>query len=146
MKVLVIDDHALVRDALRGVLKELRAETSVVEASDWHQAARAGSVTARYDRNLNPLRSRNVVYEPAYTRFSFPLARERKPPYEHSVRYHRGPAWSDLGSRARCGPADFGCWQSNGAVYWRGAPIAGATVTLWAASAGAPLIGPARQP
>jgi DNA-binding NarL/FixJ family response regulator len=38
MQVLVVDDHALVRDALRGVLKELREDASVVEASDWHQA------------------------------------------------------------------------------------------------------------
>lgn len=34
----------------------------------------AGRVTARYDRDFNPLRSGNVVYEPAYPRFSFPLA------------------------------------------------------------------------
>ncbi len=40
MKVLVVDDHALVRDALRGVLRELREDASVVEASDWHQANR----------------------------------------------------------------------------------------------------------
>ena len=40
MKVLVIDDHALVRDALRGVLKELRGEASVVEAPDWREATR----------------------------------------------------------------------------------------------------------
>lgn len=40
MKVLVVDDHALVRDALRGVLKELRGDASVVEASDWSQANR----------------------------------------------------------------------------------------------------------
>jgi len=40
MKVLVIDDHALVRDALRGVLRELKGDATVVEASDWRQAAR----------------------------------------------------------------------------------------------------------
>ena len=40
MKVLVIDDHALIREALRGVLKELRGEASVLEASDWKQANR----------------------------------------------------------------------------------------------------------
>jgi DNA-binding NarL/FixJ family response regulator len=40
MKVLVIDDHALIRDALRGVLKESLGEPSIVEASDWHQARR----------------------------------------------------------------------------------------------------------
>jgi len=40
MKVLVIDDHALVRDALRGVLEQALGEASVVEASDWYQARR----------------------------------------------------------------------------------------------------------
>jgi DNA-binding NarL/FixJ family response regulator len=41
MKVLVIDDHALIRDALRGVLKELKGEAAVViEASDSRQAMR----------------------------------------------------------------------------------------------------------
>jgi hypothetical protein len=33
-----------------------------------------GTVAARYDRNLNPLRSGNAVYEPAYPRYSFPLS------------------------------------------------------------------------
>ena len=40
MQVLLVDDHALVRDALRGVLKELRADAGVVEASNWDQASR----------------------------------------------------------------------------------------------------------
>jgi DNA-binding NarL/FixJ family response regulator len=40
MKVLVVDDHALIRDALRGVLKELKDDASVVEASDSRQALR----------------------------------------------------------------------------------------------------------
>jgi DNA-binding NarL/FixJ family response regulator len=40
MKVLVVDDHALIRDALRGVLAELAADTSVLEASDSRQAMR----------------------------------------------------------------------------------------------------------
>ena len=39
MKLLIVDDHALVRDALRGVLRELKAEASVIEASDWQQAS-----------------------------------------------------------------------------------------------------------
>jgi DNA-binding NarL/FixJ family response regulator len=39
-KVLVIDDHALIRDALRGVLKELDGRTTVLEASDGRQALR----------------------------------------------------------------------------------------------------------
>jgi len=40
MQVLLVDDHALVRDALRGVLRELRADAGVVEASTWDQASR----------------------------------------------------------------------------------------------------------
>ena len=40
MKVLVIDDHVLIRDALRGVLKELNADAVIVEASDCRQAMR----------------------------------------------------------------------------------------------------------
>src|SRR6478672_1043107 len=40
MKILVVDDHALIRDALRGVLKELKDDASVVEASDSRQALR----------------------------------------------------------------------------------------------------------
>ena len=40
MKILVTDDHALIRDALRGVLKQLRSEASVFEASDCRQAMR----------------------------------------------------------------------------------------------------------
>jgi DNA-binding NarL/FixJ family response regulator len=40
MKILVIDDHALIREALRGVLKELRRDAVVLEASNSRQAAR----------------------------------------------------------------------------------------------------------
>ncbi len=39
MKILVVDDHVLIREALRGVLKELDAEAVVVEAADSVQAA-----------------------------------------------------------------------------------------------------------
>jgi DNA-binding NarL/FixJ family response regulator len=38
MKILVVDDHALIREALRGVLKELKEDTIILEASDWQQA------------------------------------------------------------------------------------------------------------
>lgn len=38
MKILVIDDHALIREALRGVLKELKGEATIAEAPDWRQA------------------------------------------------------------------------------------------------------------
>jgi DNA-binding NarL/FixJ family response regulator len=40
MKVLIVDDHALIRDALRSVLRELAADASVLEASDARQAMR----------------------------------------------------------------------------------------------------------
>src|SRR4029077_19703852 len=40
MKVLLVDDHALIRDALRGVLKELSDDATVLEASDSRQAMR----------------------------------------------------------------------------------------------------------
>jgi DNA-binding NarL/FixJ family response regulator len=40
MKVLVVDDHALIRDALRGVLKELSDDAVIFEASDCGQAMR----------------------------------------------------------------------------------------------------------
>lgn len=38
MKVLVLDDHALIREASRGVLRELTGDVTVLEASDGRQA------------------------------------------------------------------------------------------------------------
>lgn len=38
MKILVVDDHALIREALRGVLKELKDDAAVVEAGNSRQA------------------------------------------------------------------------------------------------------------
>src|SRR5262249_16240317 len=39
MKILVIDDHVLIREAMRGALRELKGETAVIlEASDSRQA------------------------------------------------------------------------------------------------------------
>ena len=37
MKVLVVDDHALIREALRGVLRELHADMQVLEAETSQQ-------------------------------------------------------------------------------------------------------------
>ena len=37
MKILVVDDHILIREALRGVLKELRSDAAVLEAADGGQ-------------------------------------------------------------------------------------------------------------
>ena len=34
MKILVVDDHVLIREALRGVLRDLRPEAIVLEAAD----------------------------------------------------------------------------------------------------------------
>jgi DNA-binding NarL/FixJ family response regulator len=39
MKVLLVDDHALIRDALRGVLKELVVDATVLEASNCQKAS-----------------------------------------------------------------------------------------------------------
>ena len=38
MKILVVDDHLLIREALRGVLKELKSEATILEAPDSRQA------------------------------------------------------------------------------------------------------------
>jgi DNA-binding NarL/FixJ family response regulator len=40
MKFLLIDDHVLIREALRGVLKELRRDAAVLEAANRRQAER----------------------------------------------------------------------------------------------------------
>jgi DNA-binding NarL/FixJ family response regulator len=40
MKVLLIDDHVLIREALQGILKELRPDTTVLEATNCSQAMR----------------------------------------------------------------------------------------------------------
>jgi DNA-binding NarL/FixJ family response regulator len=38
MKILVVDDHVLIREALSGVLKELKGDATILEASDCRQA------------------------------------------------------------------------------------------------------------
>jgi len=38
MKFLVVDDHALIREAMRGVLKELRGDAIILEAASSDQA------------------------------------------------------------------------------------------------------------
>jgi DNA-binding NarL/FixJ family response regulator len=40
MKFLLVDDHALIREALRGVLRELDEGATILEASRWSDAAR----------------------------------------------------------------------------------------------------------
>jgi hypothetical protein len=66
------------RDAMTGLVTD-RAQVRIAAAGpDGYLAAEnwqtAGPIEARYDRNLNTLRSRNVAFEPAYPRYSFPLA------------------------------------------------------------------------
>src|SRR5262245_14569340 len=50
MKILVVDDHVLIREALRGVLKEIKDDAVVLEASDWQQATQL--IEERPDLNL----------------------------------------------------------------------------------------------
>jgi DNA-binding NarL/FixJ family response regulator len=40
MKILLIDDHVLIREALQGILKELRPDATVLEASNCSQGMR----------------------------------------------------------------------------------------------------------
>lgn len=40
MKILVVDDHVLIREALRGVLRELEQNAVIIEAADSRQAMR----------------------------------------------------------------------------------------------------------
>jgi DNA-binding NarL/FixJ family response regulator len=40
MKILLVDDHVLIREALRGVLKELKPDATVLEAAECRQAMR----------------------------------------------------------------------------------------------------------
>ena len=42
MKILVVDDHVLIREALRGVFKELKGDAVMLEAPDCAQAMRLG--------------------------------------------------------------------------------------------------------
>jgi DNA-binding NarL/FixJ family response regulator len=50
MKFLVVDDHALIREAMRGILKDLRADAIILEASSAEQAA--GLIKAQPDLSL----------------------------------------------------------------------------------------------
>lgn len=49
MKILIIDDHALIREALRGVLKELKSDAVVSEAADWRNASRQIEESGDFD-------------------------------------------------------------------------------------------------
>lgn len=49
MKILVCDDHALIREAMRGVLKDLVPDAGVIEASDARQLTEAIQKTPALD-------------------------------------------------------------------------------------------------
>jgi DNA-binding NarL/FixJ family response regulator len=46
MKILVVDDHALIREALRGVIGELRSDAVILDASDCSEAMRLAAANA----------------------------------------------------------------------------------------------------
>lgn len=46
MKILIVDDHALIREALRGVLQELQPDAVVIEASSCGEAMRHATAEA----------------------------------------------------------------------------------------------------
>lgn len=50
MKILVVDDHVLIREALRGVLKQLKEDATVLEAGDSREATK--HVTEQADIGL----------------------------------------------------------------------------------------------
>lgn len=84
----------VMRDAMTGLTSD-RAQIRVaaVDADGYgmtETSQAVGAFAARYDRNLNPLRSRNVVFDPAYPRFSFPLAIGKT--WRAEVRSSRVPA------------------------------------------------------
>lgn len=49
MKILVVDDHVLIRDALRGVLRELRDDATIIEAPDSRRAMQCVEENADLD-------------------------------------------------------------------------------------------------
>ncbi len=60
----------LVSNQVRGQVTGVTGEGYQV-AEEWQSG---GPTSARYDRELNPLRIGNVDFQPAFQRFSFPLA------------------------------------------------------------------------
>jgi hypothetical protein len=66
------------RSGLNGVVQDtLAMRVAAADATGYSIDETWGSigpVTARYDRNLNALRTRNVVNQPAFPRYRFPLS------------------------------------------------------------------------
>lgn len=46
MKILIVDDHVLIREALRGVLGELRPDAEILDAADCSEAMRLATASA----------------------------------------------------------------------------------------------------
>ena len=46
MKILIVDDHALIREALRGVLQELKPEADIIDAASCHEALQLAQANA----------------------------------------------------------------------------------------------------
>ncbi|MCG6876822.1 MAG: hypothetical protein LJE97_17170 [Betaproteobacteria bacterium] len=66
------------RSVLTGLTTdEIQLRVSAVDAEGYAlagQSQAAGAYEVRFDRDLNPVRNRNVAFEPAYPRYAFPLA------------------------------------------------------------------------
>ena len=65
VKILVVDDHVLIREALRGVLKELKGDATVLEASSCNQAMQVIAEHPDLDLillDLKPARSRRFFH------------------------------------------------------------------------------------
>lgn len=61
MKILVADDHALIRDALRNLLQDLDGVTTVIEASDSESARRLAAANLDLDLALLDLNLPGVI-------------------------------------------------------------------------------------
>lgn len=61
MKILVADDHALIRDALRNLLQDLDGVTTVIEASDSESARRLAAANPDLDLALLDLQLPGVI-------------------------------------------------------------------------------------
>jgi hypothetical protein len=68
----------LMRSVLTGLTTDrVQLRVSAVDADGYSiagQSGQSGPFEARFDRNLNPIRNRNVAFAPPYPRYAFPLA------------------------------------------------------------------------
>ncbi len=67
----------VMRSVLTGLATDhVRLRVSAVDANGYAiagQSEQSGPFEARFDRNLNPIRNRNVAFAPPYPRYAFPL-------------------------------------------------------------------------